>query len=81
MSLNKQFINKNDLRQIALARESANYSVTIKTRIHLYIDSEKLADEVHNKIRELIREKNYPIFETDWSCLIGTNNWHFDFMY
>ena len=79
--LDEQFLDKKDPKQVALAREFANQPVTIQTGIHLYIESEKLADEVHDKIRDLINEKAYPIFETDWFCFAGTNCWHFGFAY
>lgn len=79
--LDEQFLDKKDSKQVALAREFANQPVTIKTGIHLYIDSEEVADEVHDKIRDLIREKNYPIVETDWFRFSGTNRWYFGFTY
>ena len=79
--LDERFLDKKDSKQVALAREFANQPVTIKTGIHLYIESKKLADEVHDKIRDRISEKDYPIVETDWFCFAGTNRWYFGFTY
>ena len=79
--LDEKFLDKEDPKQVALAREFANQPVTIKTGIHLYIESEKLADEVHDKIHDLVSEKAYPINETDWFCSAGTNRWYFGFIY
>ena len=57
------------------------HKLPIKTGINLEINSSELADEVHKKICELIKQRAYPLEEVEWFMFLGTNTWHFGFTY
>ncbi len=59
----------------------AQQPTSIKTGVNLEINPDELADEVHKKICELIKQKAYPVNEVDWFRFLNTNTWHFGFAY
>ena len=69
-----------DLEQVQLHKLFQQQPKTIKTGINLEISSDKLADEVHKEICELIKQRAYPLKEVEWFRL-DTNKWHFGFIY
>lgn len=70
-----------DPEQIRLHKLFQQQPATIKTGIKLDISSNELADEVHEEIRELIRQNAYPVKEVDWFRFQGTSTWYFGFLY
>lgn len=70
-----------DPEQIRLHKLFQQQPKPIKAGINLKISSDKLADEVHKGICELVKEKSYKIEEEEWFRFKGTNTWHFGFTY
>ena len=67
--------------QIRLHKSFQQQPKVLQTSIHLEIASAEMAEEVHGKILELIKEKYYPVKEVLWVNFAGTTKWNFTFNY
>ncbi len=70
-----------DSEQTGLGKVVSEQMDPIYAGFDLEISDDKLAEEVHSKIVELISTKNYQIEEIEWVKFVDTNVWFFGFRY
>ena len=91
MNINEQFLSSFEKRLVAIInskeetqkrmQEIMQQPIAIRKDINIGgIDSYELADEIHNEICRLIKQKAYPVQEVEWFRCAGTNIWHFGFI-